>query len=366
MVERYYQAALTMVPGLGNSRLNSLVAFFGSARQAWLASRRDLFLCGCLDEPIGNNLLDQREKIDIHKMAAEWERKGIGVVCAADAAFPDRLRRIFDPPQVLYYRGRLPADELMIAIVGARKASAYGRNAAAALAAGLAEAGAGVVSGAARGVDSAAHDGALNAGGYTVAVLGCGVDVVYPPENGKLLARIAEQGAIVSEYWPGTEPLPHHFPVRNRIISGLARGVAVVEAAEKSGSLITADWALEQGRDVFAVPGSIFSATSAGTNRLIKQGAKPVTTAADILEEYGLGAAGGGGRPRRPEPAGDEGRVWDALSCDEPLTVDELIMRVGLPAPVITYILLQLELKGMAAEFGGRRYVRLPGRETGE
>ncbi|MDT8901278.1 DNA-processing protein DprA [Anaeroselena agilis] len=364
-MERYYQAALTMVPGLGNSRLNSLVAFFGSARQAWMASRRDLFLCGCLDETIGNNILAQREKIDIHKMAAAWEQKGIGVVCAADAAFPDRLRRIFDPPQVLYYRGRLPVDELLIAVVGARRASAYGRNAALSLAAGLAAAGAGVVSGAARGVDSAAHEGALSAGGYTVAVLGCGVDVVYPPENGRLLARIAEQGAIVSEYWPGTDPLPHHFPVRNRIISGLARGVAVVEAAEKSGSLITADWALEQGRDVFAVPGSIFSATSAGANKLIKQGAKPVTAAADILEEYGLTRAADG-RPGRPEPAGDEGRVWAALSCDTPLTVDELIMRVGLPAPVVTYILLQLVLKDLAAEFGGQRYVRLPGRESGE
>ncbi len=305
-MERYYQAALTMVPGLGNSRLNSLVAFFGSARQAWMAPRRDLFLCGCLDEAIGNNLLDLREKIDMHKMAATWEKKGIGVVCAADADFPDRLRRIFDPPQVLYYRGRLPQDELLIGIVGARRASAYGRNAAKALAAGVVAGGAGVVSGAARGIDSAAHEGALEAGGYTVAVLGCGVDVVYPPENGKLLARIAEQGAIVSEYWPGGEPLPHHFPVRNRIISGLSHGVTVVEAAEKSGSLITADWALEQGRDVFAVPGSIFSATSAGANRLLKQGAKPVTTAADILEEYGLARAADT-RPGRPATRGGFG-----------------------------------------------------------
>jgi DNA processing protein len=364
-VERYYQAGLTMVPGMGNAMLNSLVAFFGSARLAWMAARRDLFLCGCLTEGVANNLLAQREKIDIHKMAADWEKRGIGVVTANDAAFPAALRKIFDPPQVLYYRGRLPQDELLVGLVGARRATAYGRNAAKTLAAGLAAAGAGVVSGAARGIDSAAHEGALEAGGYTVAVLGCGVDVVYPPENGRLLAMIAEQGAIVSEYWPGGVPLPHHFPVRNRIISGLCRGVAVVEAAEKSGSLITADWALEQGRDVFAVPGSIFSAASAGTNKLLKQGAKPVTAAADILEEY-VAVQAAKARPPRPEPAGDEGRVWAALICDEPLSVEELIMRVGLPAPVVTYILLQLVLKDMAAEFGGQRYVRLPGRDTGE
>lgn len=350
-----------MVPGLGNPRLSSLIAFFGSARTAWTAPRRDLFVYPCLDDELANNLLNQREKIDIHKMAAAWEKKGIGVVCAADGEYPARLRKIFDPPEVLYYRGRLPKDELLVAVVGARKASAYGRNAATMLAAGLAAAGVGVVSGAARGIDSAAHTGALDGGGYTVAVLGCGVDVVYPPENGKLLDRIAEQGAIISEYWPGAEPQARFFPVRNRIISGLARGVVVVEAAAKSGSLITADWALEQGRDVFAVPGSIFSGTSSGANKLLKQGAKPVTSAADILEEYGLAAADDVRRPG-PEPAGDEGRVYAVLSCDTPLSAEEIVMAVGLPAQLVSYILLQLELKDMAAEFGGQRYVRLPGR----
>jgi len=253
-VERYFWAALQTVPGLGNSRLSSLVAYFGSARQAWQATRRDLFLCRCLDDALCNNLAAQREKIDIHKMAAAWEKQGIKVVTAADADFPASLRKIFDPPAVLYYRGRLPGDRMLIGIVGARKASAYGKNAAGMLAGELAAAGVGVASGAARGIDSAAHLGALDRGGYTIAVLGCGVDVVYPPENGKLLARIAAEGAIVSEYWPGASPLPHFFPVRNRIISGLSRGIVVVEAAAKSGSLITADWALEQGRDVFPYP----------------------------------------------------------------------------------------------------------------
>lgn len=359
-MERYYWAALQTVPGLGNARLNSLVAFFGSARQAWQAPRRDLFLCGFVDETAGNNLLAQREKIDIPQMAAAWEKKGIGVVTRLDPAYPARLGKIFDPPPVLYYRGRLPQDELLIAVVGARKASAYGRNAAGMLAADLAAAGVGVVSGAARGIDSAAHQGALGRGGYTVAVLGCGVDVVYPPENGKLLESIAEHGCIVSEYWPGAAPQAQFFPVRNRIISGLSRGVIVVEAAAKSGSLITADWALEQGRDVFAVPGSVFSATSEGCHSLIKQGAKLAATAADVLEEYGLAA---GPEKRAPAaPAGEEGLVYAVLSHETPLSVEELVMAARLPAPVVTYIILQLELKGLAADFGGRRYVRLPGR----
>ena len=363
-MERYYWAALQTVPGLGNARLHMMVAYFGSARQAWSAPRRDLFLCPAVDEAVGNNLLARREKIDIHKMSADWEKKGIGVVCAADDAFPARLRTIFDPPAVLYYRGRLPQDELLIAVVGARKASAYGKNAATSLAADLAAAGVGVVSGAARGIDSAAHQGALERGGYTVAVLGCGVDVAYPPENARLLSAIAEQGAIIAEYWPGTEPMAQFFPVRNRIISGLARGVVVVEAAARSGSLITADWALEQGREVYAVPGSIFNATSSGTNGLIKQGAKLIEKAADVLEDHGMANANDKRAPATPP--GDEGRVYGALSYETPLTVEELVMKVNLPAPVVTYILLQLELKGLAAEFGGRRYIRLPGRETGE
>lgn len=363
MEDRYYWSALQTVPGLGNARLNSLVAYFGSARQAWQAPWRDLFLSACLEEDLCNKLVGQREKIDVQKMADAWESRGIGLVTTADEDYPARLRGIFDPPAVLYFRGRLPQDDRLVAVVGARRASVYGKNAASLLAQGLAGAGFGVVSGAARGIDSAAHEGALAGKGYTVAVLGCGVDVVYPPENGRLLARIAEQGAVVSEYWPGTAPQAHFFPVRNRIISGLSLGVTVVEAAEKSGSLITADLALEQGRDVFAVPGSIFAAGSRGAHRLLKQGAKLVESAADILEEYGLPAAGRRAKRKPAIEGGDEGRVYAALSFDSALGVEELVMKVKLPLPVVTYILLQLELKGLVAEYGGRRFVRAPGRE---
>lgn len=362
-MERYYWAAFRLIPGFGNSRIKSLVSFFGSAQTAWKAARRDLFLCGCLDVADCNNLLAEREKIDVHKIAQEWEQKGIRLCRPPDGEYPALLKTIFDPPQVLFYRGQLPGDQPLIAIVGARRASAYGKNAASFLASQLVSAGFAVVSGAARGIDTAAHNGALE-GGRTFAVLGCGVDVSYPAENKRLLEKIAEQGAVISEHPPGTPPLPGFFPARNRIISGLSRGVVVVEAAEKSGALITADFALEEGRDVFAVPGSIFSETSRGTHRLIKQGAKLVERAADILEEYGLDGDAEPEIPAAPLTA-DESAVYKALNCENPLTVDEIVLKTNMTPQVAAYILLQLELRDLVAQSGGQRYIRLPGREIG-
>jgi DNA processing protein len=364
-MERYFWAALQLVPGLGNARLKNLVAFFGSAQQVWQAHRRDLFLCECLDLTTCNNLLAHREKIAIDKISGDCEKKGIRVTCLNDDDYPPLLAKTFDPPVVLYYRGRLPAIQPLIAVVGARRASAYGRNAATMIASQLADAGMGVVSGAARGIDTAAHRGALEQNGYTVAVLGCGVDIVYPPENAKLLAAIAERGAIVSEYAPGTAPLAKFFPVRNRIISGLSQGTVVVEAAEKSGSLITADFALEEGRDVFAVPGSIFSAASRGTHRLIKQGAKPVESAADILEEYGLELSAAPALPALVL-SGGQAAVLKLLSSDNALGIEEIITISTLTPQEIVPILVQLELQGLITQYSGQRYVRIPGRETFE
>lgn len=365
-MERYYWSALKTTPGISNSRLRSLVAFFGSARQAWQANRRDLFLCGCLEDSACNNLLTQREKIDIPQIAAAFDKKGIKICIRDDADYPQLLTRIYSPPPILYYRGRLPSDQMLIAIVGARKASAYGKSVATMLAGGLAASGIGVVSGAARGIDTAAHIGSLQNNGYTIAVLGCGVDVAYPAENAKMLSAIAEKGAVISEYAPGTKPLAGYFPARNRIISGLSRGVVVVEAAEKSGALITADYALEDGRDVFAVPGSIFSDSSKGTHRLIKQGAKLVENTVDILEEYGLEKVASCVKPAAPAFDEDERAVFDVLSFENPLTLEEIILKVNLPPQVVTYILIQLELRGLAAQYGGQRFVRVPGREAVE
>lgn len=354
-MEKIYLAALQMVSGIGNTRLKGLVSFFGSAQQAWLANKQDLFLSGYLDEIIYNKLLIHREKIDIYTLAYDWKKKGIKICSCSDPEYPKLLSNTFNAPQVLYYRGILPTTENLIAIVGARKASSYGKNIAQLLASELADAGIWIVSGAARGIDTAAHQGAL-AKGHTIAVLGCGVDINYPPENSKLLNQIAECGAVVSEYAPGTSAHPGHFPARNRIINGLSRGVVVVEAAERSGALITADFALEEGRDVFAVPGSIFSASSKGTHRLIKQGAKLIDSTADILEEYNLVVTKKD--PQILELTVEETMVYELLAYDKPLGIEEIVLKTKLGAATITYILLQFELRGLAIEHSGRRYLR--------
>ena len=355
-VDKIYQAALQMVSGIGSARLKSLISFFGSAELAWKASKRDLFLCRSLDETIYEKLLIHREKIDIYKLAGEWEKKGINLCSVNDQDYPKLLLNTFNAPYVLYYRGILPTHENMIAIVGARHASPYGKNIATMLAAELAEAGVWVVSGAARGIDTAAHQGALTKG-YTVAVLGCGVDVNYPPENSKLISHIAECGIVISEYPPGTMAHPGHFPARNRIINGLSRGVVVVEAAEKSGALITADFALEEGRDVFAVPGSIFSESSKGTHRLIKQGAKLIESTADILEEYSISVPNAKGSII--ELSTDEEIIFRILTYDTPIGIEEIVMKANLNPAAVTYTLLQLELRGLAIEHSGKRYLRI-------
>lgn len=352
-MEQFYLAALQMVPGIGSSRIKTLVDFFGSARQAWLADQGDLFLSKCLDYTVCNNLLSQRDKIDVYNLAEKLLKKNISLCSLRDQHYPSLLRNIFNPPYLLYYRGTLPASDKLIAIVGARKATAYGKNAAAMLAAALAAADIGIISGAARGIDTAAHQGALEQGS-TIAVVGSGLDSCYPPENAGLLARIAETGAVISEYAPGVPAHPGHFPARNRIISGLCRGVIVVEAAEKSGSLITADLALEEGRDVFAVPGSIFAGNSKGTNRLIKMGAKLVDSAADVMEEYGWKICLA--NTVSPELSKDEQAVYNILSYDSPIEVEEIVTKLNVLPATAAYILLQLSLQGLTVEHSGQRY----------
>jgi DNA processing protein len=281
----------------------------------------------------------------------------VEVLTPHDAGYPVALRTIPDPPQALYVRGRLrPEDAAAVAVVGARRASAYGVAAAEWLGRELARCGVTVVSGLARGVDGAAHRGALAAGGRTIAVLGCGPDVVYPPEHVDLMARVIEAGAVISEFPPGTEPLPPYFPQRNRIISGLSLGVVVVEGRERSGALVTADCALQQGREVFAVPGSIFAATSYLPHRLIQEGAKLVTTVADVLNELRLPHA----QPQSPGKdaglAGTEAAVFAQLSLD-PQHIDVLAVRCDLPVAEVGRALLALELKGMVRSLAGQRYV---------
>lgn len=357
-MDRIYLAALQMVPGIGNRRLKQLVAFFGGAEQAWQAPKRDLFSCKCLDQATYDKMLRLREKLDIAELAAKWQMQGIRLVRLTDPDYPALLKPIYDPPVLLYYRGQLPEGEDLIGIVGGRRASAYGKNAARMLGSELAAAGVCVVSGAARGIDTAAHQGALSKG-KTIAVLGCGVDVSYPPENRDLLNRIAAHGAVISEYPPGTGPHPAFFPARNRIISGLSRGVVVIEAAERSGALITAECALDEGRDVFAVPGSIFSDTSQGGHNLIKQGAKLIDKTGDIVEEYPW--LNDAKKTVQLDLQPDELAVYEQLSFDRPISLDEIVAATDLAVSAISYIVLQMELRGLVAEQGAQCYVRTKG-----
>jgi DNA processing protein len=277
-----------------------------------------------------------------------------------DPNYPQALRDIPDPPVLLYGYGNLPEGPAL-AIVGTRHPSDFGRVFTEQLSEELAAADMVIVSGLARGIDTAAHRGALSAEGRTLAVLGCGIDRVYPPENIKLYHQIIEQGTLISEYPPGSEPLPGHFPGRNRIISGLCKGTLVIEACRKSGSLITSEFALEQGREVMAVPGGVDRKTSYGPNLLIKQGAHPVTEAVEILEILGVSRHNRRAQHLResadfqlPEPAGS---VLSELTLT-PLHSDELAKESGLTPMELSVILLQLELQGYAEKLPGGRYIR--------
>ena len=276
---------------------------------------------------------------------------GVGVIERGDPLYPSSLAAIFDPPKRLYVRGHgsfTLLERATVAIVGARACSAYGTHVARMLGRELAAAGLVVVSGMARGIDGAAHRGALDAEGLTVAVLGCGIDRNYPASHTQLAARICESGLILSEYESGVDPAPWRFPARNRIIAGLAAATIVVEARERSGALITADVALEEGREVLAVPGEITSSVSAGTNRLIRLGATPVTCAGDVLEVFGLEPP----QPVAPTVDGIAGTILDCLR-ENPASADELARSLGLGAAELSVALVELELAGLAAEGEG-------------
>jgi DNA processing protein len=294
-----------------------------------------------------------------HAAIDRAREKRITPVVWSDAAYPVALTTIVDPPPVLWTVGSVAAFQApAVAIVGARAASPYGLSVAEQLAADLAARGLAIISGLARGVDSAAHRGALSAGGVTIGIMGSGVDVMYPPEHAPLAREMQQHGAVASELVPGTPPLPHLFPLRNRIISGLSRAVVVIEAGEKSGSLITARCALEQGRDVLAVPGNVLSGRSRGAHALLRDGAKIVESADDILEELGMTVAV---RSR----AGDEGPcssqdpILACLTPGEPSDLDAIAERSGLTTARLLPRLFELELQGAVARIGGGRFVRV-------
>lgn len=360
-----YWIALNAVKGLGPVRIKQLLSHYESPEAVFKESSSGLKKAGLLPDGIGqihNPKLLQWAQEQLDKA----QKQHIHILTLADDEYPPLLREIFAPPPVLYIKGSKESfSPHSIAVVGTRHHTTYGKNAAAIIVEGLAKSTITVISGLALGIDSIAHKTCVEQGGTTIAVLGCGVDTCYPPSNGKLAEHIEKQGAIVSEFPLGTRPLAYNFPRRNRIISGLSAGVVVVEAAKKSGSLITAHYAMQQGRDVFAVPGSIFSEKSIGTFNLIKTGATPVQSAQDILECIEIVT-----HTLRPETISrvtqfspellnaEERPVVETLS-DEPQRIDQISERVKKTTGSLFSILLNLELKGVIKQVAGQQYVRI-------
>jgi DNA processing protein len=352
-----YWVGFSRVSGIGAARLRALLDYFGDLETAWRAPIHDLQQAG-IDRRSISNLVKARDRLDLDAEVERLNRAGVDVLTWDDEGYPPNLREIYNPPPVLYVRGSIDErDEWAVAVVGTRRASAYGKEAARMVTTGLAKAGVTVVSGLARGIDTVAHRSALEAGGRTIAVLGSGLDILYPAENRRLAAEIVEAGALVSEYALGTRPEARNFPPRNRIISGLGLGVVVVEAGASSGALITADFAVEQGREVFAVPGNIFARTSRGTNDLIQQGAKLVRDVADVLEELNLTMVSEQAQVRAVLPENEtEALLLQHLSA-EPVHVDALGQAVSLPIAEVSSTLALMELKGMVRQVGGMSYV---------
>ncbi len=356
-VDTPYWVALSFVRGIGAVRFRRLLDAFGSARAAWEAPEESLLESG-LPESVCRNLAGLRSRLDV---AASWEQiraRGIQVLTWEDAAYPERLGALEQPPPVLYLRGAiLPEDAWAVAVVGTRRVTRYGRQVAEEIGAALARQGITVVSGLARGVDGIAHRAALQAGGRTIAVLGSGVDHIYPPEHRRLAEEIIPAGALVSDYPPGTPPDAANFPPRNRIIAGLALATVVVEAGETSGALVTARFAAEQGREVFAVPGGIYAPQSKGPNRLIKNGAHPFLSVDDLLEVLNITQVEQYRQARLALPDDPVESKLLSLLRDEPLHVDELRAQADLPVAQVSAALTMMELKGLVRQVGAMHYV---------
>lgn len=346
---------LLLIPSLTEFRLFQLLATFGPAADLRGRSLEELTQVVPIDA--AREILSDAYADQALRMGEKMSRAGINAIAHYVPSYPAWLTRIAGFPPVLFMRGRInPEDENALAVIGTRGATVYGKEVARSFTAEFVAAGFTIVSGLARGIDTEAHQSALRRGGRTIAVLGCGLDRTYPPENAKLADAIASQGAVLSEFPLGTAPLAYNFPRRNRIISGLSRAIVAIEAKERSGVMNTVTWAANQGKDVFAIPGSIYSRMSAGTNRLIKEGATPVSSAAEVLEALGAAAA-----PRPPAPAPrlapEEQAVWNRLSFD-PVYLDELAEQASLATPILLRVLLSMEMRGIVRQLPGMMFVR--------
>ena len=355
--ELKYWVGFSRIPRIGRVRISQLKEHFGSLREAWKASEGGLKRAG-LDSRSVDALLLLRPKISLDAEMEKLERHKVKVVVCEDPSYPSRLKEIYDYPAMLYVRGALlPQDEPCLAVVGTRRPTVYGRQVTEEIVADLVRSKIIIISGLARGIDSVAHRAALDAGGKTMAVFASGLDIVYPAENARLAQAVMEQGALISEYPLGVRPRAENFPVRNRIMSGLSLGVLVVEAGERSGALITAHQAVEQNRDVFAIPGSILSPASKGTNRLIQEGAKLVCDCNDILEELNLTMVARQLEIEEFRPASEtESTIVKQLTY-EPCHIDEICRHSGLSMSEVSSTLAMMELEGVAKQVGGMYYV---------
>lgn len=354
-----FWVAFRLADVASTGRFQALRETFGSLEEAWQADASQLRRVLGGRERTMSNVIRTRETLDLDLAMAKLERAGVSVLTIADDGYPPLLKEISAPPPVLFYRGQLlETDAHAVAIVGTRRASAYGRDVAIDIARGLAEAGVTVVSGLAIGIDGHAHRAALEAGGRTFAVLGSGIDDIYPREHNGLAKRVAEQGALISDNLPDAKPDRWNFPARNRIISGLSLGVVVVEAPEKSGALITVDFAADQGRDVFAVPGMATSTTSAGCNRILRDGARLVRSADDVLEDLRLRTQEEPVEVQQPLVLADEERRVLNVLTSEPRHIDDVVESSGLALPQVSGVLLILELQQLIRNVGAQYYVR--------
>ncbi len=354
-----YLNAFNKMPFVGAKRVNSLLKLIPDVEKAWYAPLNTLKQAEGWAN-LADKFVAERSKIRVEEEWEKVQKSGFNVIALDDPEYPRLLKEIHSPPILIYIDGELRDDEASLAIVGSRKSTLYGREIALKFARELVSHGITVVSGMALGIDTWAHNGALEAEGRTIAVLGSGVDVCYPAKNYELKKKIPQRGAVISEFPLGNTPVPQNFPQRNRIISGLTLGTIVVEAMERSGALITTDFALEQGREVFAVPGNINSPYSRGCNRLIKQGAKLVESVDDILEELELlinkTGAGQGKQMSLLDP--EEERVLTQVPY-QPVHADELIQLSGLSASKLSALMLSLELKGLVKQLSGKYFMRV-------
>ncbi len=354
-----YLISFTRIPGIGRVKISLLRSYFGTLADAWTASTGELKKAG-IDSKTVTLISGLRSKINPENELEILSKFKVKAVDSESPSFPARLKEIHDCPPLIYIRGNLlPQDECCLAIVGTRRASIYGRQATEEIVGDLARNNITIVSGLAKGIDSVAHRAALDTNGRSIAVFASGLDIVYPAENVKLAHEIMERGALISEYPLGIKPKADNFPRRNRILSGISLGVLVVEAGDRSGALITADLALSQNREVFAVPGSIFSSVSKGTNKLIQQGAKLVQSYVDVLEELNLAMVAQQLEMKELLPTdATESLILKSVTA-EPKHIDEICRQSSIAPSVVSSTLSMMELKGIVKQIGGMNYIRV-------